>query len=292
VAHVLFESRHIPILLIIGCAVLGGSIGAQVFQWLRIPQVVGYIAIGLLVGKTGFGLINDSHIQSLMPFNFFALGVIGFMIGGELHISIFRKYGQQFLTILLSEGLGAFLVVGVAVGGATYWLTGSVAGSFSLGMVLGAIASATAPAATVDVLWEYKTRGILTTTVLAIVALDDGLALVLYSIASSVAMRLIGTQANSLASGLLHTLYELGGAALLGAAAGGLLTVLLRRVRDHEKMLAFIIGMLTVVLGVALFVEVDVILAAMALGMTLVNLAPHRSREAFEIVEQSKTGSN
>ncbi len=284
--HLLGQGVHVPILLIIGGAVFAGGVGARIFQWLRIPQVVGYIAIGLLLGKPGLGVINDEQIRALMPFNFFALGVIGFNIGGELHRKVFQQYGVQFIKILLSEGMTAFLFTSVLVTGAAYGVAGDLSEAAALGIVLGAIASATAPAATVDVLWEYKTRGILTTTVLAIVALDDGLALLLYSLASSVAMRLMGENTIAWGGGMLHTLYELGGALLLGGFAGALLSFLLRRIRDHEKMLTFIIGMLTLVLGVALLAELDVILAAMTLGMTLVNLSPHRSREAFQIVER------
>ncbi|NOY82380.1 MAG: CBS domain-containing protein [Kiritimatiellaeota bacterium] len=276
----------LPILFIIGAAILGGSLGARLFQRLRIPQVVGYIVVGLVVGKSGLHLITDVQIHALAPFNYFALGVIGFMIGGELHRNVFKKYGRQFMVILFAEGIGAFAMVGLGVGAFTYLLTGDAANSVAFGLVLGAIASATAPAATVDVLWEYKTRGILTTTVLAIVALDDGLGLVLYSLASSVALHLTGLESGSGLGSLLRALYEIGGAVLLGAVAGTLLSWSLRRVNEYGRTLASIIGLLTLVLGVSLWMDVDVILAAMALGVTMVNLMPQRSREAFNIVER------
>ena len=67
--------EHLPILLIIGGAILAGSLGGRLFQLLRIPQVVGFIAIGVLIGKSGLRLIGDSEIEGLLPFNFFALGV-------------------------------------------------------------------------------------------------------------------------------------------------------------------------------------------------------------------------
>ena len=92
---------HLPVLMVIGLAIFFGTIGAKIFQWLKIPQVVGYITIGVIVGRTGLGVIDDATIKNLLPFNFFALGIIGFMIGGELHRDVFRKYGRQFFTILL-----------------------------------------------------------------------------------------------------------------------------------------------------------------------------------------------
>ncbi len=279
-----FDPAHLPTLLIVGGAILAGSLGARVFQKLRIPQVVGYIAIGALIGKSGLKLIGDAQIRSLLSVNFVALGIIGFMIGGELHLQVFKKYGRQFFAILFAEGLTAFVLVGLLVTALTYGLLRDASTAIAFGLVLGAIASATAPAATVDVLWEYKTRGVLTTTVLAIVALDDGLALVLYSLASGGAMLVTGGGASQLGESLLHTGYELGGALVLGVLSGLGFNQLLRRTHDYDKMLTFILGVLTLVLGLSLALKVDLILAAMALGMTLVNLAPHRSREAFDLM--------
>ncbi|MDA0991831.1 MAG: cation:proton antiporter, partial [Verrucomicrobia bacterium] len=109
------DFAHVPILLLVGGVVLLGSIGARVFQWLRIPQVVGYIAIGVLVGRTGLHLIDEPVIRDLMPFNFFALGIIGFMIGGELHRHVFQKHGHQLVRLLVAESLGAFIFVSATV---------------------------------------------------------------------------------------------------------------------------------------------------------------------------------
>ena len=276
----------LPTLLVIGLAILFGTIGARIFQKLHIPQVVGYIAIGIAVGRTGLGIIDEETIQNLMPFNFFALGIIGFMIGGELHRDIFRKYGRQFFAILFAEGIGAFLTVSVLVTGASLLLGQSVATSVALGIVFGSIAAATAPAATTSVLWEYKTRGVLTTAIFAIVAMDDALALVLFSIASTVAMRLVGDASGGFFVMLGEAARELIGAAVLGVAVGFGLNYILRRIRDRDKSLAFIIGAMTLVIGTALALDLDRILAAMALGVTLANLAPRRSRESFDIVER------
>jgi len=279
------DLTHLPILLVIGFAIFAGTIGARLFQRLRIPQVVGYIVIGLILGRSGFGLIGEEINEQLMPFSFFALGVIGFMIGGELHRDVFKQHGRQLFAILLSEGLGAFVMVSLLVTAAGMLITGNLPMSIAMGIVLGAIGSATAPAATVNVLWEYKTRGMLTTTVFAIVALDDGLALMLFSLVSSIAGQLTGSSPGGLLTTLGHTAYDILGGIALGAAAGFGLNHVLRWVRDRGKTLAFIIGTLTLVLGIGVFLKVDLILAAMALGMTIVNLSPRRTREAFQAVE-------
>ena len=280
------DSTHMPILLIVGIAIFFGTIGAGIFKRLRIPQVVGYIAIGVLAGKTGFNLISSDAIDALLPFNYFALGIIGFLIGGELHRDVFRKYGRQFFTILVSEGLGAFLLVSLLTGTVAYFVTGDVKTTLALAIIFGAISSATAPAATVSVLWEYKARGVLTTAVFAIVALDDGLALILYSIAASVASAVTGQGDGNLVTMLGHAAYELICGALLGIATGAGLNFVLRRSKDHGHSLTFIIGAVALLIGAGRWLGVDVILAAMALGVTLSNLAPRRSNEAFKIVER------
>ena len=93
--------------LFVGIAIFLGAIGGKLFQRLRIPQVVGYIVIGLLLGQSGFEIIPENVVDKMMPISMFALGLIGFMIGGELKLSELRKRGWQFMCILLSEGLSA-----------------------------------------------------------------------------------------------------------------------------------------------------------------------------------------
>ena len=176
--------HHLNILFLLGIALLGGTIGGRIFQKLHIPKVVGYITIGILIGQSGLKLITIDTIHSLKPLNYFALGLIGFMIGGELKKEVITKYGKQFMLILLSEGIGAFVAVALFIAIAGIFIFGNFTNGLALGLLLGAIASATAPAATTSVLWEYRTRGPLTRIVLGIVALDDGLALLLFSIAA------------------------------------------------------------------------------------------------------------
>jgi NhaP-type Na+/H+ or K+/H+ antiporter len=110
-------------------------------------------------------------------------------------------------------------------------------GNWSLAILLGAIASATAPAATVDVLWGYKTRRILTTTVLAIVALDYGLALFLYGFASSVADLLSGNAGFSPMNALGKPLYYILGSIILGALVGSAYAIVLRIFYNREIIL-------------------------------------------------------
>ena len=280
---------HLPILLILGAALFFGTVGARLFHHIRFPQVLGYIVIGLIVGRTWLSLIDEDMLKNFEPFNAFALGIIGFMIGGELHRDVFKRFGRQLVVILLAEGLTACVVVAAVVGGTAYLITDDGSLSVALGLLLGSIAAATAPAATVRVLKEYKARGPLTTTVYAVVALDDALALGLFAVSSSIAARLLSNGLGSdggLVYALGHTAYELLGAAALGAGAGVLLNWIMHRKGDQERSLTYIIGTLTLVIGLARWLGVDTILAAMALGVVVVNLAPRRTSSAFDIVER------
>lgn len=273
------------ILLLLGGAIFLGAAGGRVFQRLKIPQVVGYIIIGLIVGQTGFGLISRTVIDEMRPISMFALGLIGLSIGGELKLPELRRRGRQFLSILLSEGLGAFIMVGCATGIFIWWLTGNAKIAMAEGLLLGAISAATAPAATVSVLWEYKTRGPLTNTLLAIVALDDGLGLLLFGFASSVASVLLSGGSLTIGAILGIPAYEIIASILLGSVSGLILTLLLRWSFDQEKQLVFTLGTVMLNMGLSAALEMDAILAAMALGATLVNVAPRLSRDAFQSIK-------
>ena len=142
------QVEHLNIILLMGLSIFFGTAGAGIFQKCHIPRVVGYVVIGLIIGESGVNLIGRDTIEALSSFNMFALGIIGFMIGGELRREVFQKYGKQFFIILFSEGIAAFILVALLSGLATWLFTGNVHNSVALALVLGAIASATAPAAT------------------------------------------------------------------------------------------------------------------------------------------------
>jgi Kef-type K+ transport system membrane component KefB/predicted transcriptional regulator len=277
---------HLNILLLLGLALFGGTIGGRLFQKIRIPQVVGYITIGIIIGVSGLKVVGHDTIKTLQPFSYFALGLIGFMIGGELKKEVIVKYGKQFIKILMSEGIAAFLVVSTFVGVAGSLLFGNWESAWALGLLLGAIASATAPAATSEVLREYKTRGPLTRTVLGIVALDDGLALLLFAIASSIAGSLSGNINNGVLRTFINPLYEIGGSVAIGILAGFVLSRFLKKYSEEKRLLAFSIGTVLLVSGLALAIHVDMILATMTLGVIVVNFIPRKSISMFKLVEE------
>ncbi|MFC1490082.1 cation:proton antiporter [Candidatus Latescibacterota bacterium] len=277
------EGINLGVLFILGVVVFGGILGAWLFQKLHIPQVVGYIAIGLLLGESGLNVVTQQDVVSLGTFNLFALGIIGFLVGGELKTKTFRKYARQFTAILFCEGIGAFLIVGILSTLVFIAVTNNIMISLAAGIVFGAIASATDPASTIDVLWEYRAKGILTTSITAIVALDDALAMTLYGLGMSMAQILTSSSGS-----ILHEMgkisIELFGAVILGFLFGLLLKFLMRWIYQPEKSLALAIGILLLLISISVYTGFDVILAAMSLGFTLVNLAPRLSRDLFKVV--------
>jgi len=278
------ETEGLNIILLIGIAIFGGTVGARIFQRLHIPRIVGYVAIGIILGPL-FGVISARTIQDLEPFNMFALGIIGFLIGGELKREIFVKFGGQVFSILLFEGLAACLLVGLMSFG-IMWYFADWKTALAVAVVFGAICAATDPASTMSVLWEYKTRGPLTSMLTAIVALDDALALVLYTICVSVAGVIIGHGEVGFFSALLRSFYEIAGSLAVGVAAGFLLNWILNRTNEPERVLIFSISSALLIIGVAITRELDVIISSMALGVTLTNLGSKRVLSSFALVHR------
>ncbi len=279
----IFNEISLGYLFIIGLAVFGGMLGAWAFQKLKVPQVLGYIVIGLLVGESGARIITNESIHALASLNTFALGIIGFLVGGELDINEFKKYGKQFAAILLGEGLAAFVLVGVASMIFMLVIGAPFAAALAGGIVFGAIASATDPASTVDVLWEYRSKGILTTSITAIVALDDALAMTLYGLGTGAAQMISGGEA-SISHQAMEVGVEIFGALLVGLIGALLLNYLLKWFHQSEKSMGFTLGLLLLVIAISDMLNMDVIMAAMMMGFVAANVSPIRTKKGFELV--------
>jgi len=271
----------VEILFLVGLTIFLGTLGGKVCQQFKIPQVTGYIIVGLLLGQSVFKLWSPVIIDGFSPIVDLALGIIGFMIGAELKLDMFRKRGKSIYSILFCEVLVTFAVVTLFVTLLTHKLY--------FGILFGAMASATAPAATVDVLWENKTRGPLTTTLLAIVALDDVLALVLYGFASVIAKSLIAHEHFSMFSVFKAPVVEIGLAIVIGLIGAYILYWLIHFIKDRERILPFSLGVITFTIGLAAHFHIDLILSSMILGFTLTNIAPIESKDIFEAIKKFST---
>ena len=273
------------LVLLLGIILFAGAIGGWLFQKLKIPQVVGYIVIGIIIGSSGFHILEPNVISALDPISTVALSLIGFLIGGELKLNVIKKYGKQFISILLFEAITPAIVVGGIVTLIVWLVTKDITHAVSLGLILGAICSATAPAATTDVLVEYRTRGPLTTTVYGIVAMDDGVALILYTIASTIVTPLIGGNSIGFLPQLLYIARDIFGSLLIGGAFGLLLTFLTKKLLNQDaRILTIALGCLFICNGVCSIFDFDNILASMSLGFVMINFAPSKTKSVFSLV--------
>lgn len=292
-SHILPDAVRFSVLqgsqlvFLLGLILFFGAIGGRLFQKLKIPQVVGYIVIGVIIGSSGLQLLGKDVIAALNPVSTIALSFIGFLVGSELKLNVIKKYGKQFVGILLGESIVPFFVVGIIVTAVYYAFTKDFKTALAIGLVLGAICSATAPAATTDVLKEYRTRGPLTTTVLGIVAMDDAVALILYAIASTIASPLVGGEVLGLGSQLLGIAKDIFGSVLIGSAFGFVISQVIKNLMmDSGRVLTFALGGLFLATGVCTLLSLDNILAAMSVGFFMVNFAPAKTKGVFSLVEK------
>jgi len=267
-------------LTIIGLIIVLAYLGSKVAQKIGAPQVLGFILVGVLLGSSFLNIVPLSLVTELDFISEIALGLIGFEMGSRLRIDELRKMGRTIAFFLIGEAFGAFILVALGV----YWLTGSD----YTALIFAALAAATAPAATMQVLTEYQAKGPLTTTILAVVGLDDALALLLFSISAAISeVLLANTGAVSWLQILELPLIEIVGALLIGFGIGIPLEWFLDRLKRSERvMCAFIVGTILLATGLADSFGASLILATMTMGIILTNYGADDSEYASCVVER------
>ncbi|MFQ5615820.1 MAG: cation:proton antiporter, partial [Anaerolineales bacterium] len=267
-------------LSMIGLLIAVAFLGSKIFQRFGIPQVVGFIAIGVLHGPSFLNVVPLELGDQLIFISEIALGLIGFDMGSHLLFSDLRRLGRSIAFILLFEALGTFVIVTAGV----YAITQSL----HTALIFGALSSATAPAATVDVLAEHDAKGPLTTSLLAVVGLDDALSLLLYSIAAALAESvLVGSEAPSLIQILELPVIEIGGSLVLGIAMGLALDLVMRRMKSRHDAMAISIAFVFLAVGLSETLELSLILTTMAMGIVVANFEPEHCRNIRYTIEQA-----
>jgi len=255
---------------IVGGAILFGFAVGRLFGLISVPSVAGYVLLGAFLGDSFTGVISHTALAHLHVVGELALGAIAFAIGIELEWRTLRRIGRSVFPIVLLEALGANLMVTLGI----WWFFDDLA----LALVLGAIAAATAPAATVLVIREMRAAGPLTSTLLAVVGMDDAIALILYAIAAAAASSLLGSTDVSLFAVLTTAGYEIGGSLLLGLGLGASLGWLVSRLGSREAVLSLTVGALILIEGLADQLHLSSLLVIMTLGAVMANIAPFPSR--------------
>lgn len=244
-------------------AIVLALMSSKLMKIVKLPNVTGYLIIGLIAGPYCLNLIPASTVDSLSIIPDVALGFIAFSIGAEFRISYLKKVGKAPVVIAIAESLGAVLVVDLAL-----ILTGN---DVPFSLCLGAIAAATAPAATLMVVKQYKAKGEVTDTLLAVVALDDATALMFFGISVAIAKTIEQGAGDSIVLTILKPVLEIAGALLLGAVFGVLFRFLVKWFTGRGNRLGITYAMVFACIGIAGLLGVSSLLACMMLGAVLAN---------------------
>ncbi|MBQ2714910.1 MAG: cation:proton antiporter [Clostridia bacterium] len=262
-------------IIYIAIALVAGLALSRVVKLVHLPNVTGYLVAGLLVGPIlGFilgekhGLVTESELHGLKILTNLALGFIAFSIGGEFKLSAVKKIGGKVVTITFVQALAAMLFV--------------LAGLFiaqSLGadiptpaiFLLAAIATATAPAATLMVVKQYKAKGPVTDALLPVVAFDDAIGLMLFSICFAVAQALDGGVL-TVETALLEPLREIFLSVLVGAILGVILSLMMKFFKSRANRLCLMLTAVLLGVGLSDVLHLSSLLTCMMVGALFANM--------------------
>ncbi len=262
----------------LGLAILlaAGLLTAKLGQLLKLPSVTGYILAGLLLGPSGFNFISAATVGSRLDhFTQIALMLIAFGIGEEIEISKLRSSARSIGSIATMQILGAFFVVSGAIffvaqfaGLNESW---TIKDHIALAILLGAVGVASAPAAILHVMRELKASGPLTSTLMAVVAVDNGLCIMIFGLSISIAGQLVGDGTNSLTLALFHSLSEISFSLIIGIITGLLLDLFLPKLQRQGEMLTAGLALLLICGEICRYFHLSSLLAGMAAGFIIIN---------------------
>ena len=254
-------------LLLVGITMMAGLIMSRAAKLVKLPNVTAFLVAGLIIGPCVAGVINKEQAESMGIISEAALGFIAYSIGGEFKLSYLKKIGKAPLTITFFQGMMTAVCVDVGL-----ILFGV---DVPLALLLGAIGLATAPAATLMVVRQYKADGPVTQMLLPVVAMDDALGLMVFSISAAVAQGMLGGEV-TISSMLLTPLIEIVGSFALGAALGWLLAFGARFFASRGNKLALSIALVLAGVGLCDILNLSSLLVCMMIGAMMVNLSQQR----------------
>jgi Kef-type K+ transport system membrane component KefB len=255
----------------VGALLLAGFVGGKIATRLRLPTISGYIAAGLILGPSILNVVPDRIVESLAPIPHIALGLIAITIGAEFRIAKLRATGRNILIITTVQLIATFIAVIVAL---------KVFGApLPMALLLGAIATATAPAATVAIATELRARGPLVSTLFGVVALDDAFCITLFGFVMAFAAVLVGGVAGAgPAAMILHPLREIVVSVLIGVIAGYIVHRLVVHRRSNNEIIVIVLGFVLLTSGITVSIHVSPLIANMTMGFVLINMSAKNSR--------------
>lgn len=274
-------------LLSVSIALLAGLLMTRLFKTVKLPSVTAYLIAGVLIGPyclgalgiEGIGFASMENAAKLSLVSEVALGFIAFSIGSEFRLDELKHTGKQACIIGVFQALAATLLVDLALYGVHLIMPDKL--SMPQVLTLGAIATATAPAATLMVVREYKANGPLTRLLLPIVALDDAVGLIVFAVCFGIAKTMVSGQTDFI-SIFINPLVEIVCSLILGAVMGWLLTQLEKMFHSNTNRLnmtiAFVflttsLSMMDFKIG-GLHISFSSLLVCMMLGTVFCNICP------------------
>ena len=252
--------------MIILCGVAFGELA----RLIRIPSITGQIVAGILLGKSGFDLFAEESLHGLAPLTNFALGLIAVTVGAHLNIKRLRNAGRRLFLLLLTESTITPSVVFLSL-----WMLADIPTSEAL--LYATVAIATAPATTVALVRETRSKGVFVKTLIAAVALNNMACLVLFEIVRSVtgSWSLGGSDA---AINWQAPVGQLLAAVAIGGAVAIAMDLINRFVVHKERLATAAVAALVLTSGLAATFDVSPILACLFLGIIQTNITPSRSQ--------------
>ena len=259
----------------------------RAFKPLKLPAVTAYLIAGVLIGPyfigrlgiEGFGFATGADVHNLALVADVALGFIAFSIGSEFRLEDLKKTGKQAFAIGIWEALAAVLFTDIALIAFHYAMPHVI--TLPQAITLGAIASATAPAATLMVVRQYKAKGPVTNILLPVVALDDAVCLIAFAVSFGIARTMISGTVDTV-SILVNPLIEIAGSLVLGAIMGYILTQLEKMFNSNTNRLNMTIAFVFVTVAISklsfdigpVHVGFSSLLVCMMLGTIFCNICP------------------
>ncbi len=253
-----------------------GLFGSLLLRKVGLPSITGYIIVGIILGPSVAGVVPSPVIADLSILTDITLAVVAYLIGGSLRLDSLRGLGRSVLWITPLQSLGAWALVTAVLAPAILWIVPDAPFwelAFPMALIVGAISSATAPAATMAIIRELRARGPLTTTLLAVVALDDGIAVIAFSLAVGVCVPLMQAGAtSSIEAVVLEPAIHIILSVMLGLIASAIPVYGRPLIRGREAELALVFGTVMLCAGAAIALELSPIIASMMLGFIVVNV--------------------
>jgi Kef-type K+ transport system membrane component KefB len=260
-------------ILSVGLILIAAVIAGHLAQLVRVPEVTGYLLVGLALGPSAFDVVSHDNVATLGFLSEVALGLILFNIGAIFETAHFRRVGAGVVRVTLWEATLALVgVAGLMLALGLQW---------PLAILLGVVAMETAPATTLMVLNEYDARGPLTERLLALVALNNMYVLVTFGVVSALVIAL-GPSDESWLRGAYRAVYGVGwstlGSIALGAILGIIADTLASRAKETGEAMILAAGAVLIALGASRSLGLSPLIATLALGATVANASPHGTR--------------